>query len=234
MQATQPAISINPSYNGVTIDPSTVVLTISSTASPGDVSISAAYENVITSVTLSLTVTTSVGEYDIQFDEPFYELILEEWPDEEGYNPSITISATAVGTSGQGIPIGVSITYSNGTTTNETGAFFATELWYDNSQITATATFGDGIVRQEIKGQLDTQIDWLAKMLMKTGKISAGLYYLTLKLLIRQYGTTKSQSLKELATETRKMGVKYMQLRDYQINEYLEDDDMIFTEIDKL
>ena len=90
------------------------------------------------------------------------------------------------------------------------------------------------IIRQEIKGQLDTQIDRLAKMLMKTGKISAGLYYLTLKLLLRQYGTTKSQSLKELATETRKMGVKYMQLRDYQINEYLEDDDMIFSEIDKL
>ena len=90
------------------------------------------------------------------------------------------------------------------------------------------------IVRQEIKGQLDIQIDRLAKMLMKTGKISAGLYYLTLKLLLRQYGTTKSQSLKELATETRKMGVKYMQLRDYQINEYLEDDDMIYTEIDKL
>ena len=37
-----------------------------------------------------------------------------------------------------------------------------------------------------------------------------------------------------MATETRKMGVKYMQLRDYQINEYLEDDDMIFSEIEKL
>ena len=90
------------------------------------------------------------------------------------------------------------------------------------------------VVRQEVKGQLDTQIDRLAKMLMKTGKISAGLYYLVLKLLLRQFGATKSQSLKELATETRKMGVKYMQLRDYQINDYLEDDDTIFSEIDKL
>jgi len=62
------------------------------------------------------------------------------------------------------------------------------------------------VVRQEIKSQLDTQIDRLAKMLMKTGKISAGLYYLVLKLLLRQFGATKSQSLKELATETRKMG----------------------------
>lgn len=90
------------------------------------------------------------------------------------------------------------------------------------------------IVRQEIKVQLDTQIDRLAKMLMKTGKISAGLYYLVLKLLLKQFGSTRSQSLKELATETRKMGVKYMQMRDYQINDYLEDDDMILSDADKL
>lgn len=90
------------------------------------------------------------------------------------------------------------------------------------------------VVRQEIKAQLDTQIDRLAKMLMKTGKISAGLYYLVLKLLLKQYGATHSQSLKELATETRKMGVKYMQMRDFQINGYLEDEDMILSDADKL
>ncbi len=90
------------------------------------------------------------------------------------------------------------------------------------------------IVRQEIKAQLDTQTDRLAKMLMKVGKISAGLYYLVMKLLLRQYGATHSQSLKELATKTRKMGVKYMQLRDYQINDYLEDDDAIFSDVEKL
>jgi hypothetical protein len=64
-------------------------------------------------------------------------------------------------------------------------------------------------------------------------KISAGLYYLVLKLLLKQYAA-KSQSLKELATETRKMGVKYMQMRDYQINDYLEDDDLIYTDAEKL
>lgn len=90
------------------------------------------------------------------------------------------------------------------------------------------------IVRQEIKAQLDTQIDRLAKMLMKTGKISAGLYYLVLKLLLKQFGSTRSQSLRELATETRKMGVKYMQMRDYEINDYLEDDDMIFSDTERL
>ncbi len=90
------------------------------------------------------------------------------------------------------------------------------------------------VVRQEIKAQLDAQIDRLAKMQMKTGKISAGLYYLVLKLLLKQFGATRSQSLKELATETRKMGVKYMQMRDYEINDYLEDDDMIFSDADRL
>ncbi|SHH68742.1 hypothetical protein [Desulfosporosinus lacus] len=90
------------------------------------------------------------------------------------------------------------------------------------------------IIRQEIKSQLDIQIERLAKMNMKIGKISAGLYYLVMKLLLKQYGSTRSQSLKELATETRKMGVKYMQMKDYQINDYLEDDDMIMTDADKL
>ena len=47
----------------------------------------------------------------------------------------------------QGIPLSASITYSNGYTTNETGEFFAAELWYDNSVITATASFSDGTVR---------------------------------------------------------------------------------------
>lgn len=90
------------------------------------------------------------------------------------------------------------------------------------------------IVRQEIKSQLDVQIDRLAKMNMKIGKISAGLYYLIMKLLLKQFGSTRSQSLKELATETRKMGVKYMQMRDFQINDYLEDEDMILTDADRL
>lgn len=90
------------------------------------------------------------------------------------------------------------------------------------------------IVRQEIKGQLDTQTDRLAKMLMKVGKISAGLYYLVMKLLLKQHGATHSQSLRELATETRKMGVKYMQMRDFQINDYLEDEDMLMADADKL
>jgi hypothetical protein len=90
------------------------------------------------------------------------------------------------------------------------------------------------IVRQEIKAQLDTQIDRLAKMLMKTGKLSAGLYYLVMKLLLKLYGSTHSNGLKELATETRKMGVKYMQMRDYQINDYLEDDDLIISDAEKL
>ena len=90
------------------------------------------------------------------------------------------------------------------------------------------------IIRQEIKSQLDVQIDRLAKMNMKIGKISAGLYYLIMKLLLKQFGSTRSQSLKELATETRKMGVKYMQMRDFQINDYLEDEDMILTDADRL
>lgn len=90
------------------------------------------------------------------------------------------------------------------------------------------------IVRQEIKAQLAQQIDRLVKIQMKTGKISAALYYLTLKLYVDMVSSEKLVSLKEMATETRKLGIKYMCYKDHEIDNYLEDDDMVFHDVDKL
>lgn len=90
------------------------------------------------------------------------------------------------------------------------------------------------VVRQEVKAQMTPQIERLVKILMKIGKISAGLYYTTIKTLMRMVGASKAQTFKELATESRKLGIKYMKYKDNEIDQYLEDDEMIFTDIDKL
>ncbi len=90
------------------------------------------------------------------------------------------------------------------------------------------------VVRQEVKAQMAPQIERLVKILMKIGKISAGLYYTTIKTLMRMVGASKAQTFKELATESRKLGIKYMKYKDNEIDQYLEDDEMIFTDIDKL
>ncbi len=66
-----------------------------------------------------------------------------------------------------------------------------------------------GIVRQEIKAQLAPPIDRLVKIQMKAAKISAGMYYLLLKILM-ELSVDRIVSLKELATDTRKLGVKCM------------------------
>lgn len=90
------------------------------------------------------------------------------------------------------------------------------------------------VVRQEIKAQMTPQVDRLVKILIKIGKISAGLYYTTIKTLMRMVGSTKVETFKELATESRKLGIKYMKYKDHEIDKYLEDDDMIFADIEKL
>ena len=148
MQGLTPSFIIEPVYNGVSIDSSSGIVTITSLASPGNVALYASYGGITAASTVTLSGPMPTGVYGLQFDEPYYELQLEEWPDEEGYNPSVIVCATAVGISGQGIPLSASITYSNGYTLNTTGEFFATELWYDNSLVTATATFSDGTIRE--------------------------------------------------------------------------------------
>jgi len=78
------------------------------------------------------------------------------------------------------------------------------------------------------------QVDRLVKILMKSGKISAGLYYLTIKLYMEMMSKERIISFKELATETRKLGIKYMHFKDHEIDNYLEDDDAVFQGVDRL
>jgi len=91
-----------------------------------------------------------------------------------------------------------------------------------------------GIVRQEVKNQLTPQVERIVKIMMKSGKINAALYYLTLKLYVQMVSEERLISLKEMATETRKLGVKYMQYKDHEINQYLEDDDLVFKDLEKI
>jgi len=99
---------------------------------------------------------------------------------------------------------------------------------------TQDVDFIAGIVRQEVKAQMAPQIERLVKILMKSGKISAAQYYLTLKLFVQMVSGERLVSLKEMATETRKLGIRYMQFKDHEINQYLEDDDLVFNDLDRL
>ena len=149
-----PVYSIDPSYSGVTINESTGVVTITSSAVPGDVIIYATYGSISEDVTLTLSATVPAGTYEIYFDEEWYNFELEYYPDEDWYNPSITLSATAMGTDEQGNALTADIVYTNGYTENSTGEFTALELW-DDRYVTAIATFSDGNVVE-----VDTEV-WI-------------------------------------------------------------------------
>lgn len=88
------------------------------------------------------------------------------------------------------------------------------------------------IVRQEVKTQTALQVERLAKMLMKVGKVSAGQYYLLLKLLLME--NSGHRDLNQLSVQARKMGVRYMQMKDSEINIYLEGETMMEADAEGL
>jgi predicted DNA-binding ribbon-helix-helix protein len=89
------------------------------------------------------------------------------------------------------------------------------------------------VVRLEVKAQLDRQIDRLAKMNMKIGKITGGGFYLLIKLLLT-HGLSNAATVSELAIEAQKLGVRYMQMKDADVNVYLEDEEMSITDAMRL
>ena len=99
---------------------------------------------------------------------------------------------------------------------------------------TQDVDFIAGIVRQEVKSQMAPQVERLVKILMKSGKISAAQYFLMLRLFVLMMSEDRIVSFKEMATETRKLGIKYMHFKDHEIDRYLEDEDLVFQDVDRL
>ncbi len=74
---------------------------------------------------------------------------------------------------------------------------------------------------EEVKAMMSQQVDRVAKMLMKLGKIDTGNYFLTLKLLLLLWGESEETML-ELVKDTQELGIAYMQQNDGDINRFLE------------
>ena len=90
------------------------------------------------------------------------------------------------------------------------------------------------IIRQEltaiynpvdIKNIVDTGVNRLAKMLMKSGKLSSAEFFLMLKVLMYVWNENDGKDFQQMLKESVALGVDYMQKKDFQINEFLEDTD---------
>ena len=86
----------------------------------------------------------------------------------------------------------------------------------------------------EIKAIVDHDADRLAKMLMKVGKINGAMFFLLIKVLLNLANEGSEDDFDQMLSEAVKLGVDYMQKKDFQINSFLEDTGNLRNTADKL
>ena len=78
---------------------------------------------------------------------------------------------------------------------------------------------------EDIKEILDKQTNRLAKMLMKIGKINTGQLFLLINMFLKIIYEADEDKFDEILEKSMRNGVNYMQKKDFQINDFLEDVD---------
>ena len=76
---------------------------------------------------------------------------------------------------------------------------------------------------EDMKGICDHNTNRLAKMLMKIGKINGAIFFLLIKVLINLTNEGSEDDFEQMLSEAVKLGVDYMQKKDFQINSFLQD-----------
>ncbi|MCI8392246.1 MAG: hypothetical protein HFI35_16610 [Roseburia sp.] len=82
-----------------------------------------------------------------------------------------------------------------------------------------TAVYNAG----EIASIVNHGIDRLAKMLMKIGKINGAVFFLLIKVLMNFVNEGSEDRFDEMVADAVRLGVDYMQKKDFQINSFLQD-----------
>lgn len=75
----------------------------------------------------------------------------------------------------------------------------------------------------EIKAIADHDTDRLAKMLMKIGKVNGAMFFLLIKVLMNLANEGSEDDFDQMLSSAVKLGVDYMQKKDFQINSFLQD-----------
>ncbi len=86
----------------------------------------------------------------------------------------------------------------------------------------------------EIKAIADHDTDRLAKMLMKIGKINGAVFFLLLKVLMNLANEGSEDGFDQMLSEAVRLGVDYMQKKDFQINSFLQDTENLRKLTEKL
>lgn len=92
------------------------------------------------------------------------------------------------------------------------------------------------IIRQElmaiyniddIKAVVRDQNERVIKMMMKTGKLSSAEFFLMLKVIYYIWDVKGIDNRGEVIDSSIKLGIDYMQMKDFKINDFLKDNDYL-------
>ena len=87
---------------------------------------------------------------------------------------------------------------------------------------------------EDIKAVVEQQINRIAKMHMKSGKIDAAAFFLLVKVLMNVAHEGTEDQFDQMLNEAVTLGVDYMQKKDFQINSFLQDTDNLRGLAEKL
>lgn len=90
------------------------------------------------------------------------------------------------------------------------------------------------IIRNELENIIEPYGNRQIKMLMKIGKASGGTMFTTIKLLLSLINPNKLYTFKELLENSMKLGVDYMKLKDFEVDQCITDGDKMIGLSEKL
>lgn len=86
----------------------------------------------------------------------------------------------------------------------------------------------------EIKAIADHDTDRIAKMLMKIGKVNGAMFFLLIKVFMNLVNEGNQEDFDRMVSGAVRLGVDYMQKKDFQINSFLQDTENLRGLADKL
>ncbi|GHV18076.1 hypothetical protein FACS18949_18130 [Clostridia bacterium] len=89
------------------------------------------------------------------------------------------------------------------------------------------AEFLTKLIHDELESQLAPAVNRIVKMQMKTGKISSGLFFAVVRLLLDNMDGAQDYSIEEFFKKYMQMGVDYMQTKDTDVNALLTGGDKL-------
>jgi hypothetical protein len=91
-----------------------------------------------------------------------------------------------------------------------------------------------GIIRQTVSAEIGKQANRLAAMLFKIGIISAGNYFMAVRLMSDVISPSMQEDFKDINSNARKLGIDYMKQSGVGVVEFLEDTDEVNAAVQKL